>query len=154
MYGTNAETSFRSLRQLKPEERELVPGVRHSNRSMERPDDPSLCHCLMPGATDTEFFKRAGMMDTDVGTTEKDDPAEVARSGFDAMMKGQGDIVSGFANKMQSAAANVLPSGVLASQHREMAEPGSAKNSLPLTTADSGTCRAFDCFDLGYRSRA
>src|SRR4029077_4238777 len=25
--------------------------------------------CLMPGATDTEFFRRAEMMDTDVGTT-------------------------------------------------------------------------------------
>ena len=32
--------------------------------------------CLMPGATETEFFRRADMMDTDVGTTEKDDPAD------------------------------------------------------------------------------
>ena len=81
----------------------------------------------MPGATETEFFKRAEMMDTDVGTTKKDDPAEVANNGFEAMMKGQGDIVSGFKNKVQSAAANVMPAGVLASQHRKMAEPGSAK---------------------------
>ena len=57
--------------------------------------------CLMPGATDTEFFRRAEMMDTDVGTTEKDDAAEVAKNGFDAMMKGQGDVVSGFKNKIQ-----------------------------------------------------
>ena len=49
------------------------------------------------------------MMDTDVGTTEKDDAAEVAKNGFDAMMKGQGDVVSGFKNKIQSAAANVTP---------------------------------------------
>jgi short-subunit dehydrogenase len=84
--------------------------------------------CLMPGATDTEFFRRADMMDTDVGTTAKDDPAEVANNGFDAMMKGEGDVVSGFKNKVQSAAANVMPAGVLASQHRKMAEPGSAKN--------------------------
>jgi len=41
------------------------------------------------------------MMDTDVGTTEKDDAAEVAKNGFDAMMKGQGDVVSGFKNKIQ-----------------------------------------------------
>jgi hypothetical protein len=73
--------------------------------------------CLMPGATDTEFFRRAEMMDTDVGTTEKDDAAEVAKNGFDAMMKGEGDVVSGFKNKIQSAAANVIPAGVLASQH-------------------------------------
>src|ERR1700710_2833812 len=83
--------------------------------------------CLMPGATETEFFRRAGMMDTDVGTTEKDDAAEVASNGFEAMMKGEGDIVSGFKNKVQSAVANVMPAGVLASQHRKMAEPGSAK---------------------------
>ena len=50
--------------------------------------------CLMPGATETEFFKRAEMMDTAVGTTEKDDAADVANSGFDAMMKGEGDVVS------------------------------------------------------------
>ena len=51
--------------------------------------------CLMPGATETEFFKRADMMDTAVGTAEKDDAAEVANNGFDAMMKGEGDVVSG-----------------------------------------------------------
>jgi short-subunit dehydrogenase len=83
--------------------------------------------CLMPGATETEFFRRAGMMDTAIGTSDKDDPAEVANSGFDAMMKGEGDVVSGFRNKVQSAAANVTPAGVLASQHRKMAEPGTAK---------------------------
>jgi short-subunit dehydrogenase len=83
--------------------------------------------CLMPGATETEFFKRAEMMDTKVGTTEKDDAAEVADIGFEAMIKGEADVVSGFKNKVQSAAANVMPSGVLASQHRKMAEPGTAK---------------------------
>jgi short-subunit dehydrogenase len=84
--------------------------------------------CLMPGATETEFFKRADMMDTEVGTTEKDDAAEVANNGFEAMMKGEGDVVSGLKNKVQSAVANVMPAGVLASQHRKMAEPGTAKN--------------------------
>jgi short-subunit dehydrogenase len=83
--------------------------------------------CLMPGATETEFFRRADMMDTQVGTSEKDDPAEVANNGFDAMMKGEGDVVSGFKNKVQSAAANMMPAGVLARQHRRKAEPGSAK---------------------------
>jgi short-subunit dehydrogenase len=83
--------------------------------------------CLMPGATETEFFRRADMMDTAVGTAQKDDPAEVANNGFDAMMKGEGDAVSGLKNKVQSAAANVTPAGVLASQHRKMAEPGTAK---------------------------
>jgi short-subunit dehydrogenase len=83
--------------------------------------------CLMPGATETEFFRRADMMDTKIGTSEKDDAAMVAKSGFDAMMRGDGDVVTGLKNKLQSAAANVMPAGVLASQHRQQAEPGSAK---------------------------
>ena len=83
--------------------------------------------CLMPGATETEFFRRADMRDTKVGTAEKDDAAMVAKTGFDAMMRGDGDIVTGLKNKIQSAAANVTPARVLARQHRKMAEPGSAK---------------------------
>jgi short-subunit dehydrogenase len=82
--------------------------------------------CLMPGATDTDFFERADMLDTKVGQDPKDDPADVARGGFDAMMRGDGDVVSGWRNKLQAAMANVTPAGVLAEQHRKMAEPGSA----------------------------
>lgn len=83
--------------------------------------------CLMPGATETEFFERAGMMDTQVGQQEKDDPADVAEAGFDAMMNGDGDVVSGWKNKLQTAMADITPPGVLAERHRKMAEPGSAK---------------------------
>ena len=83
--------------------------------------------CLMPGATETEFFKRADMMDTKIGTEEKDDAAMVARAGFAAMMRGEGDIVTGMKNKIQSSVANVTPASVLAKQHRSMAEPGTAK---------------------------
>ena len=80
--------------------------------------------CLMPGATETDFFERADMLDTKVGQSEKDDPADVARVGFDAMMRGDGDVVSGWKNKLQSAIANITPAGMLAEQHRKMAEPG------------------------------
>jgi uncharacterized protein len=83
--------------------------------------------CLMPGVTDTEFFRRAGLMDTKLGTQKKDDPAEVARIGFDAMMKGEGDVVSGWKNKLQTAMAAVTPAGTLAEQHRQRAEPGTAE---------------------------
>ena len=83
--------------------------------------------CLMPGATETEFFKRADMMDTKIGTEEKDDPADVARAGFDAMMRGEADIVTGMKNKIQSSVANVTPAAALAKQHRKMAEPGTAE---------------------------
>ena len=79
---------------------------------------------LMPGATDTEFFERADMMDTKVGTAKKDDPADVARVGFETMMKGGADVVAGMKNKLQATMANVMPATVLAEQHRKMAAPG------------------------------
>jgi short-subunit dehydrogenase len=82
--------------------------------------------CLMPGATETEFFERADMLDTKVGQSKKDDPVDVAKVGFEAMMNGEGDVVAGWKNKLQSAAALITPSDVLAEQHRKMAEPGSA----------------------------
>jgi short-subunit dehydrogenase len=82
--------------------------------------------CLMPGATETEFFERADLMDTKVGQQEKDNPADVAKVGFDAMIRGDGDIVSGWKNKLQAAVANVTPSAMLAEQHRKLTEPGSA----------------------------
>jgi short-subunit dehydrogenase len=84
--------------------------------------------CLMPGATETEFFERADMMDTKVGQSKKDDPADVARTGFEAMMRGDGDVVSGWMNKLQSAIASVTPAGILAEQHRKQAEPGSGQS--------------------------
>ena len=84
---------------------------------------------LMPGATETKFFERAHMLDTKVGTDKKDDPAEVAKTGYAAMLAGEGDVVSGLKNKIQAAVANVTPSSVLAEQHRKMAEPGSAQKN-------------------------
>jgi uncharacterized protein len=82
--------------------------------------------CLMPGPTETEFFERADLMDTAVGQDEnKDDPADVAKAGFDAMMRGDGDVVSGWKNKLQTAIGSVTPAGMLAEQHRKMTEPGS-----------------------------
>ena len=83
--------------------------------------------CLMPGATDTDFFERADMLDTKVGAGKKDDPADVAKAGFKAMMDGKGDVVTGLKNKLSTMAAAVTPSGMLAEEHRKMAEPGSAK---------------------------
>jgi short-subunit dehydrogenase len=82
----------------------------------------------MPGPTDTEFFDRADMLDTKVGADpKKADPADVAKTGYRAMQKGEGDVVAGFKNKLQAAVAAVTPQSVLAEQHRKMAEPGSDK---------------------------
>jgi short-subunit dehydrogenase len=81
--------------------------------------------CLMPGATETEFFERADMMDTKVGRARKDDPADVAENGFKAMMAGEAGVVSGWQNKLQVALAKVLPETMMADQHAKQAAPGS-----------------------------
>lgn len=81
---------------------------------------------LMPGATDTPFFARAGMLDTEVGQDDsKADPAKVAADGWSAMMAGRGHLVSGVSNKLQVAASGIVPQSILAEMHRGMAEPGS-----------------------------
>ncbi len=82
---------------------------------------------LMPGATETEFFERARMEDTKIGQAKKDDPQMVAEVGWKAMMNGEGDVVAGWHNKIQSAIANITPAGMLAEQHRKTAEPGSGR---------------------------
>jgi uncharacterized protein len=82
---------------------------------------------LMPGPTDTNFFDRADMLDTKVGADEKDDPAQVAAQGFAALVDGDDHVVAGARkNKLQAAAARLIPDTVKAERHRKMAEPGSA----------------------------
>ena len=86
--------------------------------------------CLMPGVTDTHFFARANMLDTKVGQQEdKADPDEVAAIGYDAMMKGEADVVAGWKNKMMVAMSRVMPAEAVAEQHRKMAEPGTARHA-------------------------
>lgn len=85
--------------------------------------------CLMPGATETEFFERADMLDTKIGQSKKDDPADVAEVGFKAMMDGDGDVVSGWQNKLRAAIANIVPAGIMAEQHRKLAKPGSGEKT-------------------------
>jgi uncharacterized protein len=79
--------------------------------------------CLMPGATETDFFERGDLMDTKIGQAKKDDPAMVAKQGFDAMMAGKGDVVTGWHNKLQAAIAHIAPADLTAEMHRRMAEP-------------------------------
>ena len=79
---------------------------------------------LMPGPTDTEFFRRANMLDTPVGKDDgKEDPAKTARNGWDAMMDGSAHVVSGVKNKIQAALSHLTPDTMLAKQHTKMAKP-------------------------------
>lgn len=82
---------------------------------------------LMPGPTDTNFFHRAGMDDTKAGAKKKDDPAQVAKQGFEALMAGKDAIVAGSPmTKLQGNVSKVLPDTINAEQHRQLTEPGSA----------------------------
>jgi short-subunit dehydrogenase len=84
---------------------------------------------LMPGPTDTEFFERADMLDTRIGADDhKDDPADVARDGFEALMAGEERAVSAsLKTKLQGRGSRFLPDSAKAAIHRRMSEPGSAK---------------------------
>jgi short-subunit dehydrogenase len=88
--------------------------------------------CLMPGPTDTEFFERAGMETTKVANDPKMmmQPDEVAKIGFQAMLKGEADVVAGMRNKMQVAMSKVMPAQATAEMHRKLAEPGTTEPTL------------------------
>jgi len=81
---------------------------------------------LMPGPTDTEFFERAEMEDTKLGSGPKDDPEAVARDGFEALMNGDERVISAsLMTKAQGRFSRALPDRVKAGLHGRMAEPGS-----------------------------
>jgi hypothetical protein len=86
---------------------------------------------LMPGPTNTNFFHRADMDDTKVGASKKDNPAEVAKQGFDALMAGKDDLIAGsLKTKLQGTVTKVLPETVKAEQHRHLSEPGSGQQVI------------------------
>ncbi|MQA35315.1 SDR family NAD(P)-dependent oxidoreductase [Modestobacter roseus] len=79
---------------------------------------------LMPGATDTDFFSRADLDDTAIGQSSKDDPADVAKQGLDALMAGKDKVLaSSLKTKVQGAANKVLPDAFKSSAHEAMAKP-------------------------------
>jgi uncharacterized protein len=76
---------------------------------------------LLPGPTDTMFFDRSGMQDTEVYDAKKDDPADVARDGIEAMLKGEDAVVGGsLRNTLQAVASNLLPEQVKARLHASL----------------------------------
>jgi short-subunit dehydrogenase len=82
----------------------------------------------MPGATETEFFERADMMDTKIGQEKKMDPSEVAKQGYEAMLAGEGQFITGWKNRMQAAISHVIPADRLAKTHTKEAAPGTAES--------------------------
>jgi len=84
---------------------------------------------LLPGATDTDFFNKAGMQESKiVQEGQLDDPAKVARDGFDALMSGDDKVVSGFKNKMQLAMSSITPDDKAAKKMLEKQKPVTGKD--------------------------
>ncbi len=86
---------------------------------------------LMPGPTDTNFFDRAGMQDTQIGSSEKKaDPAQVARQAYDALVAGKHEVIAGpLSTKFEGTLSKTMPEEVTASKHAKMAEPGGASKT-------------------------
>lgn len=80
---------------------------------------------LQPGPTDTNFFHRAGMDDTKLAVSEKDDPAEVARQGFEALMDEKDHVVPG-AMKNHLMTTDLVPDAIKIAQHADLSKPGGA----------------------------
>ncbi len=89
-------------------------------------DGPVTLTCLMPGPTETRIFQRRGnwLDDSPIAESEsKNDPVEVARAGYDAMMRGDRGVVPGFTSKLITMLSGVVPQSILARIHRHGAEP-------------------------------
>lgn len=83
---------------------------------------------LQPGATETEFFERAEMENTKVAQGEKDDPAEVAKKGFEAMMAGKDKVIAAsLKSRLEGIAGEVLPETIKARMQGKQTQPGSAE---------------------------
>jgi short-subunit dehydrogenase len=83
---------------------------------------------LQPGATDTEFFERAEMENTKVAQGKKDDPADVAKKGFDAMMAGKDKVIAASMKaKLEGLAGEILPEPTKAKMQGGQTRPGSGE---------------------------
>jgi uncharacterized protein len=85
---------------------------------------------LQPGPTDTDFFHRAGMDDTEVGKKGKSEskPDEVAREGIDALLAGKDHVyAASFKTKLEGALASVVPGSLKGAMHEKMAKPNAEK---------------------------
>ena len=84
---------------------------------------------LLPGPTDTEFFDRGDLTDTKLGASDsKDDPALVARQGYEGLMKGEASVFAGsLSSKVMGKLSAVLPDSIAGKSHKPMTRPGSAE---------------------------
>jgi short-subunit dehydrogenase len=84
---------------------------------------------LQPGPTDTDFFHRAGMDDTQVGSEGKKEssPESVAKQGIDALLQGKDHVyAASIKTKIEGMVANVVPGDMKGAMHEKMAKPKTA----------------------------
>lgn len=79
--------------------------------------------CLMPGPVETEIFDRAGMQDAPIEDAKKEDPTDVARKGYEALMKGERGAIPSLPSKVITMLAGIAPQGLMAEVHRWGARP-------------------------------
>ena len=81
---------------------------------------------LQPGPTNTDFFHRAGMDNTDVGQKGKQEsePGVVAKQGIDALFNGEDHVYSAsLKTKVEGMVANLVPGSMKGAMHEKMAKP-------------------------------
>ncbi len=80
---------------------------------------------LLPGATDTDFFNKADMNESKILEVKDNlsDPAKVAKDGYDALMAGEDQVISGFKNKLQMAMNTITSDKSSAHQMHEQQKP-------------------------------
>ncbi|MCC3156743.1 SDR family oxidoreductase [Hymenobacter sp. 15J16-1T3B] len=79
---------------------------------------------LLPGVTDTDFFRKADMERSKlVAEGSKADPADVAKDGYEALLAGKDKVVSGFMNKVQVAVSHVIPDNLVAANLHQQGKP-------------------------------
>ncbi|MFI8497680.1 hypothetical protein ACIGFK_04060 [Streptomyces sp. NPDC085524] len=93
----------------------------------------------LPGPTGTDFFRRAGVGGTKIGSSRKDDPAQVAKQGLDALFSGKDKVMAGSLKTWAQGMANKrLPDSLKAEGHRRMADPAQPTSSRPRAAPDAG----------------
>ncbi|KAB2856195.1 MAG: hypothetical protein F9K41_07165 [Sphingopyxis terrae] len=99
----------------------------------ELEDSDVTISCLKPGATEARLFEPTVMLDTNVVHSDKDDPADVAKTGWDALLAGEHAVVHGLKNKARVLASGVLSEATTGEMHCKFAKPGPGiRSDLPV----------------------
>jgi len=94
----------------------------------ENKDRGILITALLPGVTDTDFFRKANQEDAKmVKESDLADPARVAKDGYEALLRGDDKIVSGFMNKAMVASSHIMPDSAVADMMHKSMEPTDKK---------------------------